>query len=773
MRLGRVGVRTRIYAGFGALVALSLVIAGVGWFGLSGVNVQVGLSDQVVGNLVRALRVTHALEAMRRAETRYRLDMNAAAINEDRDLRKQVDTLLEAAGKVTLSSERLQIYKAVREANLLHATAVEQYVMLRNDAAKLTAQSSSTGDTLMAAADRLVDGTLANGNAVLIAAALNVRKAAVAIRTESIAMRNEAVSVDVAVFERASDDGLAALATLARTSDPASGALVQPLSEAFRAYYADAARFAEMKRQHTALYEELVRPQIAAMQQQIATALVSLQKGYDDFVTGAEDTAAAATLMQETASGVVLLLGLGLAMLVGRSIVRPIAGMTAAMTKLAAGDRMVEIPSQDATDEIGAMARAVGVFRENAIANDRLAAEQAVMREAKDRRQAATDRHTQDFGTAASGAMATLVSSAEHMRVAALAVADAAKRTRESASNTAEGASELARNLAAVAAAAEEMSASIAEIATQVTHVTSAVRETVDRATITDTKVASLAEAGRRIGDVVRMITNIAEQTNLLALNATIEAARAGEAGKGFAVVAGEVKALAAQTARATEEIGTQIVAIRDSTSEAVEAVRDVSAAIGKIDAVATAIAAAVEEQAIATREIAASVQAVTTSTEDATRAMQEVSAIAVDSDTSGAAVLLAAEGVGKTADTLRREVNFFLEAIANTEEANRRRYERISGAGQHAILTASGRQESVTIMDISRGGVAFASKWSAPAGTEVQITLPGSDAQVAARVVRESGGVLALSFRQDEAAMVRVDRALDVIAEKTLAKAA
>jgi hypothetical protein len=158
--------------------------------------------------------------------------------------------------------------------------------------------------------------------------------------------------------------------------------------------------------------------------------------------------------------------------------------------------------------------------------------------------------------------------------------------------------------------------------------VTQAVSEAVDRANVTDAKVGGMAAAADRVGDVVKLITDIAGRTNLLALNATIEAARAGAAGKGLAVVAGEVKALATQTAKATDEIATQITAIRATTGEAVAAVRDVSTAIGAVNEVATAIAAAVEEQAAATREIAASVQAVTVATQDDAREIQDVSSI-------------------------------------------------------------------------------------------------------------------------------------------------
>ena len=475
---------------------------------------------------------------------------------------------------------------------------------------------------------------------------------------------------------------------------------------------------------------------------------------------------AATRRLQELAATAALLLGVGLATLIGRGISGPLRAMTAAMHKLAGGDTSVAIPARDGRDEIAAMAEAVEVFRHNAIAAERLTNEREADRSAKDRRQAAMDQHTSEFGQTIAGVMTSLTQSAEQMRQAATAMSRATRETRDSAAATAEGATSSAADLGTVAAASEQMSSSIAEISHQVSGVTAAVRQAVERATITDRKVSGLAEAAERIGEVVRLITDIAGRTNLLALNATIEAARAGEAGKGFAVVASEVKALATQTAKATEEIGAQIVAIRGATEEAVGAVKDVTQAIGQVDQVAAAIAAAVEQQAAATREIAGSVQNVMRSAGFATEAMQKVSAIAEETEKTSGSVLSTADEVGSTADTLRGEVGQFLAAMANSSETERRRYERVRAAGSRAMLQVPGRDATeVTVRDISRGGVALLCDWPVPAGTEVKVVMRGTNEALLARVARVEHGVMALAFRQDRASLARIDQVMDLMA--------
>ena len=274
-----------------------------------------------------------------------------------------------------------------------------------------------------------------------------------------------------------------------------------------------------------------------------------------------------------------------------------------------------------------------------------------------------------------------------------------------------------------------------------------------------------LASAASRIRDVVRLISTIASKTNLLALNATIEAARAGDAGKGFAVVAGEVKMLAAQTAKATSDIDSLITAVCAAADASLAAMGEVSGIIGRMHTVASAIATTVEQQAVTTRELAGSVQAVAQSTGQTAHSMEDVVGVANQAGGVSRDVLAAADSIGHESQNLRSEVTNFLAVLRDASQ-ERRRYQRVSANGAPAVLLVPGRDPIRTALrDLSRGGAALLCDLPLAAGTEVSVELPDAGQAVVARVIRSGAGFLAVSFHQDPAALTQIDRALEAVA--------
>ncbi len=357
-------------------------------------------------------------------------------------------------------------------------------------------------------------------------------------------------------------------------------------------------------------------------------------------------------------------LGIAAALWLARGIVRPIGQLAGAMRALAAGDLSAAVSGQERRDEIGGMARAVGVFREALAAKARSDAESAEAARTEAGRARRLGALTAGFEATMSSSTEGLAQAADTMQGTAASMSAAAARTNARSAEVAEAAARTSANVETVAAATEEMAISIREIARQVAHSAGIATSAVGRARETDAVIAALAAGAERIGEVVVLIQGIAGQTNLLALNATIEAARAGEAGRGFAVVAAEVKQLAGQTARATEEIGGQIARIQDATREAVAALQAIGGVIGEMSEIATGITAAMEQQGAATQEIARNVGEAAQGTQVVSTGIRDVRRDAEGAGEAAARVLAAAEALAGTATGLRGEVDAFLGGV-------------------------------------------------------------------------------------------------------------
>jgi len=360
-----------------------------------------------------------------------------------------------------------------------------------------------------------------------------------------------------------------------------------------------------------------------------------------------------------------MLIGLIMALTVSsRFIAGPIRVLTRTMTKLANGDFSQLIQGDKRRDEIGEMARAVVIFKENGLANERLQAERAQAQADRERRQQHVEELIRAFDSQITDVLDQLAGAATEMQATAQSMSAIAEKTARQANAVSAATEEASANVQTVASAGEELSSSIHEISRQVAQSSQITGEAVSTAGQTDTQVQGLVQAVERIGDVVRLINDIAGQTNLLALNATIEAARAGEAGKGFAVVASEVKNLATQTAKATEEITGQIQAIQTATRDSVSSIKQITTIIHQISEIAATIAAAVEEQGAATQEIARNVQQAADGTQEVANNVGGVTEAAGETGSAATQVLSAAGALSRQANALRHNVTDFLQQI-------------------------------------------------------------------------------------------------------------
>jgi methyl-accepting chemotaxis protein len=658
-------IRTRVLAGFGTLVILGACLAGFGVYELSNVQKDVNEMNTRSASIVRVLEVSHLAETVRRAVVRYKLDQNGPALDALNAARARGAELMKEAAAKTEADERRRVYLGIEDFFRSLEAKASQFVELKNETVAGRAKLASIGNELSAAVDRLVEAARSAGDPALSDLASNVDRAVLLVRLRVAGWMNSNDPKGLAGVTAAVEAANAALAQLERRANGAIRPLVEPVNAQLAAYTRFFGDYSTAALKLDDLFLKELIPPIDVVQRHLDDMKIANLERFNRAQTSADETIVRVETLQTVLGGLSLLIGGALAFFIGRGIAGPVMAMTDAMQRLARGDKTVAIPAQGRTDEIGQMAGAVQIFKDNMIEADRLRAQQAESeKRTVEQRKADMYKLADQFENAVGEIIETVSSSSTELEAAANTLSKTAEHTQGLSTMVAASSEEASANVQSVASASEEMASSVNEISRQVQEAARVAHEAVDQARKTNDRVGELSKAAGRIGDVVELINTIAGQTNLLALNATIEAARAGEAGRGFAVVASEVKALAEQTAKATGEISHQVNGIQAATGESVVAIKEIGSTIAKMSEIASTIASAVEEQGAATREISRNVQQAALGTSQVSSNIADVQHGASETGSASSQVLSAARSLSSESNRLKVEVSSFLNSV-------------------------------------------------------------------------------------------------------------
>ncbi len=666
--MGRFKVGTRVYAGFITVLILLVVIAVVGIRGLSRSAESFGTYEAVSASAVNVTLIDRQIVGLRRNVLVFTGSTgDDKAMERIRQLQRDLEPALDAAIAGTDHPQSKADLERIRQLYKDYAGNLDKLIGLRQKRDKLVNEGMNVvGQKARAQLSEIIAATMAEQDFKAAALAGLAQEALMLARLNAVrylsapdARLLETTNRQIETFDTT------ATALVAETADPGRKAIAEQIDKAASAYKTVFNEAAAVIAETNTLVTRTMAgtaSEIAARSDQVRT---NQMKSMAAEKAGAEHSIDSSRGTAVTIAVIAGLGGLLLAWAIASGIVNPVRAMTEAMTRLAGGDKAVPVPALDNKDEIGDMARAVEVFKRNALEMDRLQAEQEVQkRRAEEEKHRAMNALADGFDTEVKGVVNTVSSAATEMEATAQAMSSAAQQASRQATVVSAASEEASASVQTVASAAEELSSSISEIARQVAHSARIAEQGAEAATRTNAVVLGLAEAADRIGEVVKLISDIASQTNLLALNATIEAARAGDAGKGFAVVANEVKTLANQTAKPTDDISRQVSGIQAATGDAVGAIREIGAIITQINEISSTVAAAVEEQGAATQEIARNTQQAAIGTEEVSKNITGVTEAAGETGQAAGQVLSAAGQLAQEAEVLRGKVESFIAKV-------------------------------------------------------------------------------------------------------------
>ncbi len=665
--MSRFSVGTRIYTGFGIVLALLLAVAWIGYNAATKGEGSLTAYSSIADNAVRVNGIEGDVVELRRNVYVFYDTGRDANLGKAREkvpeLRASIKTAIERTVDPGRRANLEKIAKDIEE----YATNFEKVVKMRAQRDKLIAEMMDVnGAAARRELSEITASAMRDGDVEAAAIAGTVQEKLMLARISAnryIAKPDQKTMQETT--ERVAAFMKEAPALADRLKNPERKRLANQALDAARKYDAGFREAAQLILDSDKLINGTMT-EAGEEISKVATATLGSQKAVlEQSRTETLDLLSSLVRLALTISGIALAAGLLFAFVVARGITRPVNAMTGAMGELAAGNLETEIPSKDSRDEIGAMAKAVQVFKDNALRVKRLEEEQEEQkRRAEAERKAAMRQLADSFEKSVGGVINTVTSAATELQASSEQMAATATETSAQATTVAGASEQASANVQTVATATEELSSSIREIGIQVQRSRTVSDQAVISAEETTRTITELSTIVGQIGEVVNLINDIADQTNLLALNATIEAARAGDAGKGFAVVASEVKNLANQTAKATGDIAAQIAKVQTGTTGAVKAIEAISKVIVDMSEISSSIASAVEQQSAATADIARNVEQASAGTREVSSNIGSVGQAANETGAAANQIRSSATELSQQAEILKSEVAKFLDQV-------------------------------------------------------------------------------------------------------------